>query len=294
MSQRPTKKKRTLLSPTKLIESIPPPPSYHPLPYREINRPPEVRLPIGVETDPYSLFKLFITDKHFETIASNTNAYAKSKEAGTSGKRPWWPTSASKIQVFIAIFIYIGVVRLPAIADYWSTNYGQFYCAQHMSLNRFEDLKRFMHISPPDNVNDVKEDDKSHDESPMLSTSWWSKVEPLASEFRTACSRYWAPGINLSIDEMMIRFFGRSSHTFKAPNKPIKEGYKMFALCEAGYTYYFMWSSKSNSYGELDKQPDLTPTESMVFQLARQLLVGIPHVIYMDNFFTRVPLLRRL
>jgi len=83
-------------------------------------------------------------------------------------------------------------------------------------------------------------------------------------------------------------------HTFKAPNKPIKEGYKIFALCEAGYTYYFMWSSKSESYGELVKLPDLSPTESMVYQLAQRLPENVPHVIYMDNLFIRVPLLRKL
>jgi hypothetical protein len=93
---------------------------------------------------------------------------------------------------------------------------------------------------------------------------------------------------------MMIRFFGRSKHTFKAPNKPIKEGYKVFALCEAGYTYYFMWSSRSDSYGELIKLPNLSPTESMVYQLAQRLPKGVPHIIYIDNFFTRVPILCKL
>jgi hypothetical protein len=38
----------------------------------------------------------------------------------------------------------------------------------------------------------------------------------------------------------MIRFFEQSEHIFKVPNKPIKKGYKIFALCKAGYTYYFM------------------------------------------------------
>jgi hypothetical protein len=97
MSQRPVKKKKTLQTPTKLIQSIPPPPSYHPLPYCQINRSPIIRIPTGLKTDSYSLFKLFITDKHFETIASNTNEYAKSKEAGNSGKRAWRPTSATEI-----------------------------------------------------------------------------------------------------------------------------------------------------------------------------------------------------
>jgi hypothetical protein len=42
------------------------------------------------------------------------------------------------------------------------------------------------------------------------------------------------------------------------------------------------------------KLPNLSPTESIVFQLAQSLPEGVPHVIYMDNHFTRVPLLRKL
>jgi hypothetical protein len=62
MPQRPVKKRKIAQTPTELIESIPPPPDYYPLPYLQINRRLEVRLPIGTETDPYSLFKLFLTD----------------------------------------------------------------------------------------------------------------------------------------------------------------------------------------------------------------------------------------
>jgi hypothetical protein len=86
--------------------------------------------------------------------------------------------------------------------------------------------------------------------------------------------------VNVSVDEMIILFFGRSKHTFKTPDKPIKEGYKIFALCEAGYTYNFMWSSKTDSYGELEKLPELSPTESMVHQLTKKLPKDIPYIIY--------------
>jgi hypothetical protein len=87
MSQRPSKKARTIQTPTELIQSIPPPPNYQPLPYCQINRPPKVHISTDIETDPYSLFKLFITDQHFETIAFNINQYAKFKKAGSNGKR---------------------------------------------------------------------------------------------------------------------------------------------------------------------------------------------------------------
>ena len=50
------------------------------------------------------------------------------------------------------------------------------------------------------------------------------------------------PGFCLSIDEMMKLFKGRSKQTYRMKKKPIKEGYKFFALCDAhtGFVYYFM------------------------------------------------------
>jgi hypothetical protein len=257
-------------TPAELIDAIPPPPDYEPLPHRQIHRAPTIQLPLHVNRDPYSLFTLFITEAHFRTIAANTNRYAEVKKAGTEGKRAWWPTSAAEIKVFVATFVYMGVVRLPAYEDYWSSKYSEFVCARHISLNRFEDLKRYMHISDPTpkmSSNNNQKDDLD-DETLEKSIGWWYKLELVVSEFRSLCSLYWILGINVSIDEMMVRFFRWSKYTFKAPNKPIKEGYKIFALCEASYTYYFMWSSKTNSYSELIKLPDLSPIESMVYQLS--------------------------
>jgi hypothetical protein len=129
MPRRPTKKRKVIQTPTELIKSIPPPLDYHPLPYLQINRQPEVRLLVGIETDPYGLFKLFLTDKHFKTIVANTNGYVEANKANSDGKRTWWPTNIVEIKVFIAIFIYMGVVRLPAYKDYWSAKYGQFLCS---------------------------------------------------------------------------------------------------------------------------------------------------------------------
>jgi len=298
LNSKPSQIPQPKRTPAELIDAIPPPPEYMPLPHRQIHRHPMLQLPPHANRDPYSLFTLFLTEAHFEVIAANTNRYAEVKEAGREGKRAWEPTSSAEIKVFIAVFIYMGVVRLPAYEDYWSSKYGKFICANHITLNRFEDLKRYMHISDPTlkpgSENQRSKRDDSEDRAQKKSLGWWYKLEPIASEFRSLCSQYWMPGINLSIDEMMVRFFGRSKHTFKAPNKPIKEGYKIFALCEAGYTYNFMWSSKTDSYGELVKMPDLSPTESMVYQLAQTLPKDVPHIIYMDNYFTRVPLLRKL
>ena len=60
-------------------------------------------------------------------------------------------------------------------------------------------------------------------------------MEPLASQFRSAYYSYFFPSSTLSFDEIMVRFYGRSLDTYKMPNKLIKQGYKIYALADAGY-----------------------------------------------------------
>jgi hypothetical protein len=74
------------------------------------------------------------------------------------------------------------------------------------------------------------------------------------------------------------------------PNKPIKQSYKIFALADNGYVWYFQLSSRQHGIEELEKVDKLTPTGSMVLQIA-QLLPKFPNsyfVIYMDNYFTSI------
>ena len=44
---------------------------------------------------------------------------------------------------------------------------------------------------------------------------WWKKLEPLATGFREASLEYYEPGSIISIDEQLIKFKGRSRHTYK-------------------------------------------------------------------------------
>src|SRR5947208_2627278 len=132
MVEEPAAKKPKLAVADELINSIPPPPHYNSLPYRHLRRAGTAQLPAGLPPKSYrDPYNLFLTEKHFDTIARNTNCYAKARNARGPGKRAWWPTSAPEGKVFIGIFIYMGVVWLPAYEDYWSDKYGHFHCSQH-------------------------------------------------------------------------------------------------------------------------------------------------------------------
>jgi hypothetical protein len=73
------------------------------------------------------------------------------------------------------------------------------------------------------------------------------------------------------------------------PKKPIKEGYKVYGIADHGYIYGWIWSSREKGLQALIKHLSLTPTGSLV----RSLALMLPRrymAIYMDNYFTLVPL----
>lgn len=77
------------------------------------------------------------------------------------------------------------------------------------------------------------------------------------------------------------------------PAKPIKQGYKIYGIADHGYIYNFIWSSREKGLQEIVLQPDLTKTGCLVKNLA----LSLPRrrlAIYMDNYFTSIPLFSEL
>jgi Transposase IS4 len=100
---------------------------------------------------------------------------------------------------------------------------------------------------------------------------WWFRVEPLATTIRQACQHYWAPGAHVAIDESMVPYLGHTRHTIKAPHKPIKEGYKIWALGDLGYIYNWLWYSKTEGTEATRPIRPLAETQSLVINLAKSL-----------------------
>ena len=293
----------------------------------------EAIVPDDVNLDsPYTLFSLLWPEELWATLATNTNKYALLRGAiernphikshdlqQKEGQRVWWATNAAEMKVFIGAIIYMGVHREAYTNQYWFKNlnegmnlplpayhsFGQIdrYSAPlhtvslHLGEVRYWQLLRYFHVSDPYTHPDIPFELQDKMTEEQIRNMWWYKLEPLASILRSNFEKYWRPASNVSIDEMMVRFFGRSLHTVKMPNKPIKQGYKMWALCDSGYLFTFMWNSRVKGIGELTRVPDLTPTASMVLQLASKLppvQAPMTYTVYLDNYFTSILLFREL
>jgi len=66
-----------------------------------------------------------------------------------------------------------------------------------MSLKRFEQIKRYLYISS----------------SMAMINNYFEKLELLLSKNSDILKQLYIPNSNVSVDEMMVRFSGRSIHT---------------------------------------------------------------------------------
>lgn len=95
-----------------------------------------------------------------------------------------------------------------------------------MTVKRFLKLVRFLHIN---------DNSKMPPRGPDFDKLF--KVRPLIYHLQTMYSSLECPSRYLSIDESMIAFKGRSGMKQYMPMKPIKRGFKVWALADSASGY---------------------------------------------------------
>lgn len=234
---------------------------------------------------PLRFFFLMWPFELFEDLATNTNLYEQYQSGKSSNpRRPWKETNAAELCIWIGLIIYMGVfTRGGPTSELWSRS-GEFpyHCiSRFRSLNRFEQIKRYLHIGKQDTYK-------------LPCEEFFEKLNPLASKLRENWKKAITPSAFLSLDEMMIRFTGRSSHTYLIRNKPIPVGYKLHALCDAGYCWTWIWDSPVLEAPPPPEKADgmeLSDTANQVLALALQLpwqTQWQQFQIFMDNAYTSI------
>ena len=134
----------------------------------------------------------------------------------------------------------MGVARMPTVADYWST---APHMPEHplvknsgMTLTRFQQLKRFLHISDP--ADDLNE-----------SSTWLSKIAPALECVRSSSRRCYSASETICVDEMMVSFVGRSRHTVVIKTKPDPRGHLVYAAVDARTRFVIDFLVHSNETG---------------------------------------------
>ena len=152
----------------------------------EPHRDAEALLPPTFSTNshPIDYFTLFFTPYLFTTITNNTNRYATIQRLQKleERQRSWTSLVKEELYVFIGSLIYMGIHTEPEISMYWNTDFNKgplHSIAPYISLCRFEQIKRYCHIS-------CAESDERAGYNLPNNKRWWYKVEPLASALQAS------------------------------------------------------------------------------------------------------------
>ena len=235
---------------------------------------PRVQLP----SDPLGLFSLFFNDTLVDLIVEETNRYAEQTLQGTDKE---WSTDAAEIRAYMGFMILMGINQLPEIRDYWSTNEYLHYApiADRISRDWFEQITRYLHFTDNDSLPSRGEEGYSR----------LQKVDPVINHLKDKFKSVYYPHCEVSIDEAMIPFKGRSSMKQYLPLKPVKRGFKVWAMANAtnGYMCDF------NVYTGATAGRETALGEKVVLPLSESIMER-HHQLFFDNYFTSVNLLSTL
>ena len=219
-------------------------------------------------SDPLDLLQLFLPYSLLALIAQNTTAYAHSKGASSD-----WCTTPEELYRFIAVHICMGICVLPQVQLYWSEEYHIPFISQCFTRNRFMEILRYFHITPPD--------------ISSLNVPPLGKVQPLLDSLNQSFATFYKPGKELTVDEAMVGFKGRSAMKQYIPNKPTKWGYKVWCLSSNNYLLSFKVYE-----GAREGNASLSASDA-VLHLVRPYQ-NHNRVLYMDRLFTSPELLTTL
>lgn len=167
--------------------------------------------------------------------------------------------------------------------DYWSQHplLGVPGITSGMSRNRFRDILKNLHLN----------DNSKMPSSGQPNYDRLYKVRPLLESVRKNNQKAYTPTREVSVDEAMVLFKGRSSIKQYMPMKPTKRGYKVWCLCDSANRYLYdfdVYTGASVSQNE-DGGLGARFVKTMVKELK-----GKGYHVYMDNFFTSVALAEAL
>ena len=223
---------------------------------------------VALHISPARMFEKFSDESVCQHIINETLSYAKQKGEHS------FKFNTADLKVFFGVALISGYSPVARRRMYWAVKEDTRNHAIANAVTRatFERWLRFIHLA--DNTN-LPVGDK------------YGKVRPLVDMLNMKFVQYFPIQQNLSIDESMIKYFGRHSLKQCIRNKPIRFGFKVWCCATVdGYCVTFQ-----PYQGAADKQRDahLGLGGTVVMRLLENLPT-YPYHIFVDNFFSTLEL----
>ena len=208
---------------------------------------------------------MFLDDSITQNLVEQTNLYSVQK----GGKSV--DTSMSQMEVFLAMQMKMGIVKMPSYTHYWSTGTRYEPIASAMSLKRYEKIRHSLHAN-----------DNSEKDNPENKNNRLYKVQPVLETVRKNCLKV-EQETDHSIDKQIIpaktKYSGIRQYN---PRKPVKWGFKNYVRAgKSGFMYDFFLYTGAKSAGK-----EKCTTDAVVLRLCENLPKECNYKVCFDNWFS--------
>jgi len=227
---------------------------------------------------PTEFFNQVYTQELIDLIVEQTNLYAEQR--GVTG---WVDTTAMEIKAFLGFVMATSVHRVPRLNNIWSSDWilSVPALAKIFPRNRFWQLWTNLHLA--DNTQAPGRSEPSFDRL--------YKLRPMLNILADAFEAAHEPSQQLSVDEAMVRYKGRSSMKQYMPKKPIKRGFKIWCLCDANGGYLQQFQIYTGTHYKNKRH--YACTNKVIPKLSLPLLFPLKHCFLFFFGFTHTLLHRK-
>ncbi|XP_068208588.1 piggyBac transposable element-derived protein 3-like [Palaemon carinicauda] len=232
--------------------------------------------------EPYEYFSQFFTAELRDHIVFQSNLYSRQKDVGSN-----FHISEEDVMVFLGLIIYMGLVPLPSIVDFWAVKTRIPQVADFMSRNRFKAIRSSLHFNDNDQA--------------AGSQDRFFKVRVPFSKVTREFLKVPETPIH-SIDEVMVAYKGTRAGNLRqyVAKKPDKWGYKLFCRSSVdGFVHDILMYQGETTFvshpTQLSEEENaMSVTSKFVVSLVKTIKDPSHAAVYADNYFTSIGLAKYL
>ena len=212
----------------------------------------------------------------FQYIADETNRYAEEKIRAKPDPK-WRGVTDVEVKAYIGMKIVSGVVSVPNPLYFTKDSlFKSTGISEKFTRDRLDKIGQYFHVT--NNRNNPQRGDAGHDKL--------SHIRHIITRVKDNIRSQYNPHPEITVDEAMIGFNGRLGFKQYIPMKPTKRGIKVWVCADPhnGYVNDFNVYTGKDSDG---------PTKGLAEKVVKALvepLYGMNHTVYMDNYFSSVPI----
>ncbi|XP_066941185.1 piggyBac transposable element-derived protein 3-like [Macrobrachium rosenbergii] len=227
-------------------------------------------------------FTQFFTPDLRSHIVFQSNLYSKQRDVVSN-----FNLSESEFMVFLGFIMYMGLMPLPSIVDYWAVRRRVPQVAEYRSRNRFKAIRSNLHFSDNDQA--------------ARSQDQFLKVRFLFTKITREFLNVAETPLQ-SVDEVMVAYKGTTAGNLRqyVAKKPDKWGFKLFCRSSVdGFIHDILMYQGATTFQShhtslSEEEEKLPVTNKFVIALVKTLKDPENSTVYADNYFTSIALVEYL